>query len=277
MADKSFFRHIQGKIKIKNDKIYIITEFGHKIELNPKLAWLRIDTVTEYDEPFKKTGAIEWNVVTDYKRIDVKQVTKSKKEIGEMIKGRDVIPPTLDYDYFHIGFVFPPPGVEDSNKYRWWLNFNKNEKSVYDMFCDELDIQVPITTESWPDKSGAPIFHGRFKVQKSDVKEIKETEPMKLKIFGNAKKRPITNPGCMSTNIETIKIFYDVKKDFWHVIDQDHKKNAINDKHFKSLAIKQIPMKGIADRSFQKPRVSFEIINHIIQKKEEIGDLLIIE
>lgn len=229
--------------KIDKDIIKISTEFGYIIYY--KLKYITyIDPFTKYDDniPDFKT-----DLYLEFIKIEKEKDHKSQKEIQQLIKNKNIIPSSLDYDFAHLGFVYADG---DPNNHRWMLNFfNKNNQNVFNLYFDDIDIKCPLTTTSWHDG----IWHGRFLFNKNDIEKITMSTPNKITIIGKKnknKKKPLDVP----KETTHLRLRYNINENIWYVDLLN------NDKEIDSLICKTIlcdaPLKGAVLRAGSRPKVS---------------------
>jgi len=258
-----------NSIKVDNKKktISFTTEFGHKIT-SKIVNGVIVNQTTNYpDHPDYVVNL----GLTPIKVADSKN-PKSIKEIRDILKNRDVLEDSTDYDDIMIGFVYADD--KDPMNHTWMFQFRKNDQIVGTLNYLNIDIlNCPMKSYAWHEFN---IWHLRLVVDKKDIKMVEEYEFNKVRLIGKGIKLLIDSSSMtIPTKYDKLRLRCDVKNNFW-----------LSDFILDSKVIKTIKSKDIKLNSnvfgealfdHPKPWVSQNILQEDIQDIQIIDDLLIIQ
>ena len=264
------FKPITSKIKIKGNKIIFENELGFKetfrMEYN---TFVDTNIYNPKECEMCKKGIPEHQTNISFIREKIektKHAVTNHKKLVALMKDRDIIPPKLDYDIVHLGFVYSDG---DPNNHRWMLNFfNKNNDQIYNIYFDEVQINCPTTSKSWHEG----IWHGRFTFSKNDLLSITQPTTRKVIITGKQKEPLDMDKICSPQNIPAkaseLRLRYNIREDLWFCDFLDKKQKELGTIPAKSL-ICDAPMKGVVLNVGNMPKVS------VIIKTKDISNMAV--
>ena len=266
--EQSLFKFIKGKIK--KDIVVINTELGYDLyyKLTPEI---KVDLSQEENGmPFFSVGFKQEYLKT----VPTKKAISLEKTRQKLINASS-IPLDLDYDNFHIGFVYSDGDV---NNHRWMLNFfDKQNNYLTSLHCDKIKVRCPFDTTSWQDG----IWHGRFMVYKSHVSNIIEKENGDIEIVGKLSTicKPLDSKKvCSSQNIpektKWLRLRYNIRENIWYCDFLSKTEKEIETVICKKI-ICDAPFEGKVT-SGDKPKVSAIInINDVSEVAIALNSLII--
>jgi len=265
---QSSYKPIKSTSNVK--EIKITDEFG-------MVANYKVDFSTYIEPEAYDPEHCEWckkgipEIVTEF-NITLKDMSKTKQalsreDIKTIMKTKNIIPPTLVYDHFLLGFVYADSS--DPNNHRWWIDFRNNkDQSIYNCWGDKIKINCPYTTHSWFENE---FHHGRYRFSSGDVEAIKEPRPGELVILGKLKKecKPIKNV-CSIQHLpdkaHTLRFRYNTREDLWFCDILDKKDKSLGQISCKSLicdAITYGNVINVGDRPKVNTRINVTDISDI--------------
>jgi hypothetical protein len=232
------FRSVRFKSDAK--QLVVRTEIGYDLifELTPQVRVNPYEATKEGNPEFQTS--IIWKLLAARPRGNAMKVP----EIKDLVKDRSILPMEADWDIAQVGFVYS--NNRDPNNHRWWIEALKSGKRMgeFESVLSEYPLQIestaPIGTRAWFDG----IYHGRFTFAKDFIEDIKEISPGYISVNGNGKGRisDIKPNVDIPEGAITIRLRYDIRKDFWYaeflddtgkVLDTKTAKNVKSDAKFK--------------------------------------------
>jgi len=231
--------------KVKTEILEIELETGHivKFKITPKVF---IDL--ERDEnglPF-----IWADFKENYVGVEASPNAIPLHIIKEKYKLSNLLTSELEYEHIQVGFIYDE-GSPDNHK--WMLNFmDVDNQFKFNFVGESVEINCPFTTTSWQDG----IWHGRFVIDKKDVRELVEPVSGRFILNGNNDiGQHNTTP--LDKSIDTLSLRYNVYSNIW-TCDLKSKGKIIGEYPCKAI-ISDAPFVGKVDRSFPKPKVTADI------------------
>lgn len=243
VPNKKIFRSIRFKSDIKT--LVVRTEIGYDLvfELHPQIR------VAPYESTEKGTPEFQTSIVWKLKGARPRGNAMKVPQIKDLVKDRSLLPMDGDWDIAQLGYVYS--NNRDPNNHRWWLEALKstgqgigNYDSTLSEYMFDISSTAPIGTRAWFDG----IHHGRFIIQKDNIKDVIEISPGKVTITGNGKGKL----GDIKGNVDipegsiVLRLRFDIRKNVWYsefldskgvVLKMLESTNIMSDVKFKSHTI----------------------------------------
>ena len=181
----------------------------------------------------------------------------NKEQIKELLDKRSVIPDDLNYENFTVGFVYATP--QNPQNHKWMFEFRRRKQIFWAQHFLGINLKrVPITTTSWFEG----VYHGRFLVQKPDVATVVEDSAGYVTIIGQDLKK-VNNVSDFSKIIppdyDKLRLRYNIREDYWYgdILKKDQVISDLKPLKIRQIAAENLDFKGVADFSFQKPKVYY--------------------
>lgn len=271
------FRQINANVKElefdpEKGMIRMPIEFGYRVvfAIEPHIS------LNPYD-PFQNSAPeIQSNIFLRPIKIEPTDKAVSQDEILKILKERDVIPSEVGYQDMTIGFTYA--NAQNPNNHKWMLEFRRNKNIFWAMHFLGVSVnKVPLQTTSWFDG----IYHGRFLVNKQDVAITKEVKPGFIELQGKdlKKKIPKGNTSLIPEGIDRIRLRFNIKEDYWYgdLLKPGEKVSTLKPLKMKNITADNIYLEGVADHSFQKPKVYYIVKTKDIANIMLMADNLIIQ
>ena len=263
------FRQIKSYVKElefdpEKGMIRLPIEFGYKvifaieshISLNP------------YD-PFQNgSPEIQSNIMLRPIKIEGGPKAIPQAKLVEILKERDVIPEDLAYQDMTIGFTYA--NAQNPQNHKWMLEFRRNKNIFWALHFLGISVnKVPLQTISWFDG----IYHGRFIVNKQDIGKTVEKTPGWIELQGKEmdKKIPKGNTSLIPEGVDRIRLRFNIKEDFWYgdLLAPKEVISKLKPLKFKNITAENLFLEGVADHSFQKPKVYY------IVKTKDVANIML--
>jgi len=156
------------------------------------------------------------------------------------------------------------------------MEFRRQQQIFYAMhFLGVRLRKIPISTTSWFDG----VYHGRFLCQKDDLGMVREDKPGWIVIEGKEldkkeEARDITN--MIPEGSEKLRLRYNIREDFWYgdILKPNQVIPEIKPLKMRHITAENMDFFGLADFSFQKPKVSYIVETNTIAEIRMMGDTL---
>jgi len=247
------------------------TELGYNVifEVDPYVS-------INYADGFNPQGMPEFQTNILMKPVKVEKGDKpmSLDSIKEMLAKRSVVPKSIQYENFTLGFVYA--NAQNPQNHKWMLEFRRQQQIFYAMhFLGISCKKIPITTTSWFDG----VYHGRFLCQKDDLGMVSEQKPGWIVVEGKdlTKKeegRDITK--VIPEGSEKLRLRYNIREDFWYgdILKPGQVIPEIKPLKMRHITAENMDFLGLADFSFQKPKVSYIVETKTIADIRMMADTL---
>jgi len=214
--NKQVYRNISTKPKeatLKDGVLTIETEYGYEVSFNMK-PFFGINTTRPWMKNVKQIDIPEFQTAFNMQPIAVNALdgkAKTRDEVLEHLKSRNVLPEGIDFDNFTVGFVYATP--DNPMNHKWMLEFRKNKRIFHAMHFSGVIIDCPFSTTSWHDN----IYHGRFQIDKNTYTKVTEQKPGWVTILGNKSKHSAKGDvGMIPDGCVDIRFRFNVKTDYWY-------------------------------------------------------------
>ena len=263
------FRQIKSYLKElefdpEKGMVRLPVEFGYKVifAIEPHVS------LNPYD-PFKgNTPEIQSNIMLRPVKIEGGPDAITQAKLVEILKARDVIPEEISYQDMTIGFTYA--NAQNPQNHKWMLEFRRNKNIFWALHFLGVSVnKVPVQTTSWFDG----IFHGRFLVNKQDIGKTVEITPGYVELQGKdmKKKIPKGDTSLIPEGVDRIRLRFNIKEDFWYgdLLAPKEVISKLKPLKFKNITADNMYFEGVADHSFQKPKVFY------IAKVKDIASIMI--
>ncbi len=263
------FRQVKSFIKglefdPEKGMIRLPIEFGYKVifAIEPHVS------LNPYD-PFQgSTPEVQSNIMLRPIKVEGGPEAIPQSKIQDILKKRDVIPDEIAYQDMTIGFTYA--NAQNPQNHKWMLEFRRNKNIFWALHFLGVSVnKVPVQTTSWFDG----IFHGRFLVNKQDIGKTVEKKPGFVELQGKDLNRKIApgNTSLIPKGVDRIRLRFNVKEDFWYgdLLAPNEVISKIKPLKFKNITAENMYFEGVADHSFQKPKVYY------IAKTKDIANIMI--
>lgn len=214
--NKQVYRNISTKPKeatLENGILTLETEYGYKVAFAMK-PFFGINTTRPWMQNQKGVIVPEFQTAFQMQPIAVDPIpdkAKTRDEIMELLKTRNVLPEGLDFDNFTIGFIYA--NADNPQNHKWMFEFRKNKNIFHGMHFNGVNINCPFSTTSWHDG----IYHGRFQVDKNAYTKVTEEKPGWVTVHGNkSKHRAKGNVDMIPEGTDRLRFRYNIKTDYWY-------------------------------------------------------------
>jgi len=215
------------------------------------------------------------NIMMRPVKIDRGEKALNQEAIQNKLKDKSVVPSSIDYEAFSIGFVYAT--AENPMNHKWMFEYRKNGNVFYAQHFEGVRLEnVDIGTIAWFTQ---PIWHGRFIVKKGDFKTVLEEKPNYVVIKGKApsKHTPKGDVSLIAEDTVKIKFRYNIKTNIWYADMIGPKGTTVGEPlHFQNVLGQNITMYGDVDWAHAKPKVSTYMDVNKITDMKMMSDTLII-
>lgn len=192
---------------------------------------------------------------TELSLIGKKNAIKTQEQLNEYLKKTSIVPKSFLYEDILIGFIYS--NQEDPTNHQWMLQIRNEQGQFIEIIpiANKIDISVPTSTYSWFEGQN---WHGRMKVIKSDIEEIKQLGPDHIEVIGKkCGGHPKGDLSLIPEETQKLVISYNIFTNKWYVHCMKENKEL---KEIKcDNIITDCKTKGFVNRSFLKPKVTQEI------------------
>ncbi len=212
---KQIYRNISAKPEtatLKDGVLTIDTEYGYQVQFK-MLPYFGINTTRPWMKNKDGSEIPEFQTAFNMAPIAVNTLkdAKSRPDILEHLKTRNVLPSGIDFENFTVGFVYAQ--ADNPQNHKWMFEFRKNKNIFHAMHFLGCDIDCPFSTTSWHDG----IYHGRFQINKEAYKSVLESKPGWVSITGNkGDHRAKGDTKIIPANAEKIRFRFNIKTDYWY-------------------------------------------------------------
>jgi len=247
------------------------TELGYNVifEVDPYVS-------INYADGFSPQGVPEFqtNILMKPVKVEKGEKPMSLDSIKEMLKKRSVVPKSIQYENFTLGFVYA--NAQNPQNHKWMLEFRRQQQIFYAMhFLGISCKKIPVTTTSWFDG----VYHGRFLCQKDDLGMVSESKPGWIVVEGKVldkkeEARDITK--VIPEGSEKLRLRYNIREDFWYgdILKPGQLIPEIKPLKMRHITAENMDFFGLADFSFQKPKVSYLVDVNTIADIRMMADTL---
>ena len=229
-------------------------EFGYRVifAVEPHVS------INPYDPFQNQSPEVQSNIFLRPIKMEPTDKAVPQAEILKIMKTRDVIPEDVGYQDMTIGFTYA--NAQNPNNHKWMLEFRRNKNIFWALHFLGISVnKVPLQTTSWFDG----IYHGRFLVNKTDIAVTLEKKPGYVELQGKdlKKKIPLGNVSLIPDGVDRIRLRFNTKEDFWYadLLAPKEVISKLKPLKMKNITAENIFMEGVADHSFQKPKVYYII------------------
>ncbi len=259
---KSFLKELE--FDPEKGMVRLPVEFGYKVifAIEPHVS------LNPYD-PFQNNAPeIQSNIMLRPIKIEGGPDAIPQSKVREILQKRDVIPEEMSFQDMTIGFTYATP--DNPQNHKWMLEFRRNKKIFWALHFLGVSVnKVPIQTTSWFDN----IFHGRFLVSKQDIGKTVEVKPGFVELQGKDMKRKIPkgDTSLIPAGVDRIRLRFNIKEDFWYgdLLAPKEIISKLKPLKFKNITAENMFFEGIADYTFQKPKVYY------IAKVKDIANIMV--
>lgn len=248
------------------------TELGYNIifEVEPHVS-------VNWSDPFRDgVPEFQTNIMLKPLSVEKDKNPMNREQIKEILDTRCVIPEDLNYENFTVGFVYATP--QNPQNHKWMFEFRRRKQLFWAQHFLGINLRkVPITTNSWFDG----VYHGRFLVQKHDVGTVVEDTPGYVTIIGAEANK--TNPvvdfsRVIPADIDKVRLRFNIREDYWYadLLKKDQVISDLKPLKIRQIAAESIDFDGVADFSFQKPKVYYLCDRSEIADAKLMAETLII-
>lgn len=270
------FRQIDAKVSdITYDKekavLTIPDQFGYKIQFHVE----PLLSINQYTPFMNNVPEYQTNIMMRPVHIARDEKSLNQKAIQEKLKTMSVVPNSIDYENFSIGFVYAT--AENPMNHKWMLEYRKAGNIFYAQHFEGVRLEnVDIGTMSW----NQGIWHGRFTVKKGAFKTIVEESPNQIVIKGKAPSKHTAkgDTSLIGEGVDRLKFRYNIKTDIWYAEMLGPDGATVSPTlEFKSILGENVTMRGDIDWGHQKPKVSVYMDVSKIKEIKLMSDTLIIQ
>ncbi len=277
--NKQIYRNISSKpmtATLVDGVLTLEAEYGYQVTFK-MIPYLGINTTRPWVKNPKGILIPEYQTAFNLQpvAVDALDGAKTREEILEHLKTKNVLPDNLDFDNYTVGFVYAQ--ADNPQNHKWMLEFRKNKNIFHALHFLGVNIDCPFSTTSWHDG----IYHGRMQINKEAFKSVIEDKPGWVTITGNkGKHRAKGDTKLLPVEAERVRFRFNVKTDYWYGDFLDKNDKAVSQPlKMHDILGEDIKLTGHIDWDSNpaKPRVMFHVACKDVKDISMMAETLVIK